>query len=379
VQVAVIVSGCLVLFAYPEVRDYARVLRNPTSLPHNYTANVAVVVGVVCLVTAILAARRWRWMAAVTAVAAIGLVAAAWSGPSAVAKPPVLGTARDVYDGDIGDPFILREGSRYVVVGTDDPPDHIPVATSPDLAVWQRGPDAVPVLPPWANPDRRRSLTWAPTVLSTARGYLLYISVQEAASRRQCIAVLSASTATGPYVDALGAPLVCQRQLGGSIDPSVVSAGGLHLLWKSDGNCCGLGLAASIWEQDLRPDGVAVTGQPHRLLNADRPWQGGIIENPAMIPASGGGWWLFYSGNRFDVAAYATGLAWCAHLAGPCRETSANPFLSGTGSQYSPGGLDFFRAADGSLWASFATWNRPPRNGQFYCCRSVNVAPVLSA
>ncbi len=46
-QTGLFVSGCLVLFAYPLVRDYAKVLHNPSSLPHNYTANLAVTVGVV--------------------------------------------------------------------------------------------------------------------------------------------------------------------------------------------------------------------------------------------------------------------------------------------------------------------------------------------
>jgi len=49
VQGALLVIGTAALFAYPELRDYARVLHNPTSLPHNYTANLAVVAGAVCL------------------------------------------------------------------------------------------------------------------------------------------------------------------------------------------------------------------------------------------------------------------------------------------------------------------------------------------
>jgi hypothetical protein len=245
------------------------------------------------------------------------------------------------------------------------------------LTHWTHGPDAVPVLPSWANPDPTDSLTWAPASAVAGGRHLLYISVQDAAARRQCIAVLSSDSALGPYRDARGSPLVCQLRLGGSIDPSVVSAAGeLHLVWKSDGNCCGL--PSTLWEQDLRADGLGVTGTPHRLLTADRAWQGGVIENPALIRASTAGWWLFYSGNRFDVAAYATGLAWCPTIAGPCQETSNGPFLSGAETQYSPGGLDFFRDGRGGLWAAFATWNRPPRNGRFFCCRSLDVALVLS-
>ena len=47
VQAALIISGCAALFAWPEVRGYARVLHNPSSLPHNYTAGLLVVVAVV--------------------------------------------------------------------------------------------------------------------------------------------------------------------------------------------------------------------------------------------------------------------------------------------------------------------------------------------
>jgi hypothetical protein len=58
VQVALMISGVLALVAYPEVRDYARILHNPTSLPHNYTANLAVVVAAVWVATALVAAVR---------------------------------------------------------------------------------------------------------------------------------------------------------------------------------------------------------------------------------------------------------------------------------------------------------------------------------
>jgi hypothetical protein len=59
VQAALLISGCAALFAWPEVRDYARVNHNPTSLPHNYTANLLVVVAAVW-VAAIVAMLAWR-------------------------------------------------------------------------------------------------------------------------------------------------------------------------------------------------------------------------------------------------------------------------------------------------------------------------------
>ena len=46
-QAALAVSGMVALFSYPLVRGYGLAVNNPTSLPHNYTANLLVVLGVV--------------------------------------------------------------------------------------------------------------------------------------------------------------------------------------------------------------------------------------------------------------------------------------------------------------------------------------------
>jgi len=55
IQSALFVSGTLALFAYPLVRGYGRVWRNPTSLPHNYAANLTAVVAAVIVATAVVA------------------------------------------------------------------------------------------------------------------------------------------------------------------------------------------------------------------------------------------------------------------------------------------------------------------------------------
>jgi hypothetical protein len=51
VQRTLIICAPLALFAYPEIRGYAHILRNPTSLPHNYAANVFLVLAMVLAVT----------------------------------------------------------------------------------------------------------------------------------------------------------------------------------------------------------------------------------------------------------------------------------------------------------------------------------------
>ncbi len=60
VQGALAVSGIVALFAYPLVRAYGLAANNPTSLPHNYTANLLVVLGLVWAVAAGLVILRLR-------------------------------------------------------------------------------------------------------------------------------------------------------------------------------------------------------------------------------------------------------------------------------------------------------------------------------
>jgi len=59
-QAALIVSGCLALFSYPLVRSFGHANHNPTSEPHNYTANLAIVLGVVWAAATVALLFRWR-------------------------------------------------------------------------------------------------------------------------------------------------------------------------------------------------------------------------------------------------------------------------------------------------------------------------------
>ncbi|MGH9223522.1 MAG: hypothetical protein ACRD2W_06980 [Acidimicrobiales bacterium] len=60
VQAALVVTAVVVLFAYPLVRAYGLAANNPTSLPHNYTANLAVVLALVWAVAGVAIALRYR-------------------------------------------------------------------------------------------------------------------------------------------------------------------------------------------------------------------------------------------------------------------------------------------------------------------------------
>jgi beta-xylosidase len=328
---------------------------------------------------------------------------------------PRLGRIQSVDPNDVGDPFILPvppgisppsgvpyQGRGpdaylsapwskataasalaqgwYVLFGTTDWQANVPTAISTDGVHWSQAPDSLPVLPKWAAPSI--SMTWAPAAQRTSSGWVLYYSTEEEASGLECIGRAVSSSPTGPYQDRTSLPMLCQRRLGGSIDPSVIreSDGSTYLVWKSDGNAAHV--ADSIWSQPLSSDGLSVRGEPHRLLGVDASWELRIVEAPAMVAASKGGYWLVYAGGDWSRPdRYATGLAYCSAATGPCRETSSKPFLATSTNDISPGGLDTFRDQRGRLWAAFTSLVPVPSSwdpGHDYYNRVLDIAPFIS-
>ena len=354
-----------------------------------------------------------------TVMVAFGVAAVGAGHPRAAAQAaipafPRVGPVQTVDVNDVGDPFVVavpagiepprdvpfqvsgpdayvsapwsdasaaaaKANGWYVLFGTTDWVGNVPTAISTDLVHWTQAPDSLPVLPVWAA--HSSTMTWGPSVLRLDGRWVMYYSTEEAASGRECIGRSVSASPTGPYVDASANPLVCQRGLGGSIDPTIVhgASDGLFVLWKNDGNSAGGSTA--IWSQRLSPDGATLLGGPSRLLVADQPWERGIVEAPAMIPASAGGYWLLYAGGQWESPSYGTGLAYCRTASGPCAATAKGPFLATSTSVTSPGALDSFTDLHGQLWVGFtalvlvpAPWNP----GHQYYNRVLDIAPVLS-
>ncbi len=316
---------------------------------------------------------------------------------------PTLGTATavEVHNealNDVGDPYVLpvgagvggNRGPGYALYWTTDWAANVPTAVSTDLVHWRRVADALPTLPSWAlvvrpppswsAPPGVSTMTWGPTVHRVANGWAMYYSTEDATTKRECLGVAFSTSPIGPFTDTSSAPLVCQATLGGDIDPSVVvpAPGQLALVWKNDGNANGT--AVGVWEQALAPDGRSTVGTPVRLIGADQAWEHGIIEGPAMLADSKGGWWLFYSGGTWQSDTYDTGVAWCATVRGPCREPADAPLLASTPTAVSPGGLDTFVDHHGALWASYSAFPAAPADAEaaFASPRVLELAPVTS-
>jgi hypothetical protein len=281
-----------------------------------------------------------------------------------------------VFNGDFADPFALPTTDAIFVYSTSTVTTpyasgaHIPVIELPAASGFEGHylGDALPVLPSWTVSGYQ----WRPSVWARPDGtYVMYYATPavhpidcvynphtagcvhstQGWTSAMCISRATSSKPSGPFVDDSSSAFVCPTALGGAIDPSVfVTANGVAwLLWKSDGDCCGL--PTTIYAQQLSTNGLFIVGPPHRLITASQQWEGNLVEGPSMLE-SNGTHWLFYSANLWGTPNYGIGIARCASVTGPCTKPLDHAWLSSSTEGQSapgPGGEEFFQIA-GLVW-----------------------------
>jgi len=241
-----------------------------------------------------------------------------------------------VYETNFPDPFIVPHAGKYLAYATNAERGaaNVQMAESANLIDWvpvRQGDklhDAMPMLPPWAQPG----WTWAPEVIRLGDRYLLYFTARERRSGRQCTGVAASADPKGPFVSTEAEPLVCQRELGGTIDatPFRDADGQLYFYYKNDGNA--IRKPTEIFVRRMSPDGMSLTGPEVALLRNDKPWEAHVIESPTMV-RRGAGYIMFFSANHFGwepdqrLSPYAMGYARCKGPMGPCTDAPNNPIL----------------------------------------------------
>lgn len=259
-----------------------------------------------------------------------------------------------VYERDFPDPHVIRVDDAYYAYGTTNGSTvNIRAIRSEDLATWEELGDALPALPKWSVLSS--GYTWAPGVIQIEDRFLMYYVARDKEIDRQCIGVAVSDTPEGPFTDPNSAAFICQGELGGSIDayPYRDEDGQLYLLWKNDGNCCGLEVA--LWIQELSPDGLTMLGEPIKLIVRDQPWERPLIENPAVVEHDNR-YYLFYSGNWWESHQYAVGYALCETVTGPCEKPLDTPWFEYRAPVMGPGGQAFFTDPKGNLWMVYHAW-----------------------
>ena len=160
---------------------------------------------------------------------------------------------------------------------------------------WSKRPiDAVPDLPAWTAGDPTKSgltgFSWSPAVYKIGDHYVMYFAPQVRGSTptQHCIAIGLSPDPAGPFLLVDPAPFVCQRNLGGDIDPQLFvdphgpdgPARPDYLIWKSDNNSTPGDGVDTIWAQPLSNDGSTLEGRPVPIFTPDESWQRPLVEAP---------------------------------------------------------------------------------------------------
>jgi beta-xylosidase len=266
------------------------------------------------------------------------------------------------------DPDVIRADGQYFAYSTTSAGSNIRYARSPDLVEWEVVGEALPALASWSGPtplfsDVAHKATWAPAVAAIGDTYVMYYTTPALEMPRpdgkpsQCIGVATSDSPDGGFKDLSPGPIVCQADLGGSIDSTYFADddGTQYLIWKNDGNCCGI--RTKFYIQELTEDGLELVGEPTDMgVSNDLLWERFVIEAPTLWKNEDT-YYLFYSGNDFASADYAVGYATSADVLGPYVDARENPILRTKPPAAGPGHQSIVADDDGDLWMTYHAWD----------------------
>jgi hypothetical protein len=101
--------------------------------------------------------------------------------------------------------------------------------------------------------------------------------------------------------------------------------------------------------------GVLPARSARFLAKVAQPWEGSIIENPAMIRYKKR-YYLFYSANSYASTRYAIGYLICKDWRGHCKRPRKRPLLATGGTIAGPGGPAPFVDTRGRLRLGYHAW-----------------------
>ena len=226
-----------------------------------------------------------------------------------------------VYPFDFPDPYVILVGQTYYAYATNSVAGNIQIIESTDLVPLDGGRErpAEPArlgvgqlhLGSCGGPDRRELRP----LLRRRRGGAAGRSASPWRPPRQ---------PQGPFTDRSTAPLECQKSVGGSIDP-----GFLHRHRRDALPACGSPVVRARRKSgpsNSTPSGTSFSpgASPTSLLVPDQPWEAGTVEAPNLV-TTGGHYYLFFSGNDWDSANYAVGVATCTRPARSVQRCHAEP------------------------------------------------------
>ena len=237
-----------------------------------------------------------------------------------------------VLPGDNPNPSVVKIGDSYYASATSNEWSPLfPIYKSDDLYNWE----LISYVFPGGAPDWAQNNFWAPELTYDQKQKKLYVyySGRDKTTNKITIAVASADTPEGPFLD--HGPLIfndCE-----TIDAFEIrdKNGNLFLIWKEGYSP---GKTAIIYAQSISEDRRTVFGPKHELIRNDKEWEEHIVEGPSIFQRNDYFYLLYSAGNCCDKTCdYKIGVARAKNLLGPWEKDVANPILRDNDAWKCPG------------------------------------------
>jgi beta-xylosidase len=207
---------------------------------------------------------------------------------------------KPILDGFTADPAIRVFGDKYYVYPTSDKPNwqttDFSIWSSPNLVDWTKEGMILDVAHDltWANIE-----AWAPDAIERDGTYYFYFCAKHK------IGVATAKSPTGPFVDALGKPLLVKegKITTGTIDPYPFIDDGQAYIYFGNGNN-----EANVFR--LKPDMVTLDGDP--IVIKLRDFREGIV-----VFKRGDRYYFMWSIDDARSDDYRVGYGWSDSPLGP--------------------------------------------------------------
>jgi beta-xylosidase len=231
---------------------------------------------------------------------------------------------------NIGDPFVLKDGSKYYMYATSAATIGFRVWQSDNLVEWEeRGMafDQGEQSDQWATGD-----FWAPEVRKyNNQFYMTYSARNKDGHLRISIAV--SNNPLGPFKD-VNPDII--KQEGSYIDGDIFieDDGTPYLYYVKDcsENLINGNHVSQIFAQRMTSDLTSLLGEPQLLLQPDQEWEGlnsdyQWNEGPFVLKHDNK-YYLMYSSNYYASEDYSVGYAVADNPMGPFKKAKENPVLS---------------------------------------------------
>jgi len=226
----------------------------------------------------------------------------------------------------IADPWILKEGDRYYLYGTNATQSGFRVYTSTDLVNWTRGEMCYERQPgDWGQRD-----FWAPEVYKRGNTFYLFFSVKNVDAGIRNISIATADSPLGPFV-VKKAPLLPGASF---IDSHVFQdpTTGKNFFYVAVEDRTPNEIVGAPMSDDLMDLETTLT----KVLGVSQPWENRWVEGPVVFERHGL-YYLSYSGNAFWEPGYGVGVAVAKSPLGPYVKSEDNPLLRRTEDVHGPG------------------------------------------